>query len=62
MKKDMIYFNIFSNRPNDEKAEIELTYNWDGDDLGQLGPSQELKIFMKLFLCQRFERSKGCYY
>ena len=25
---------IFLAAPNDEKAEIELTYNWDGDDLG----------------------------
>ena len=26
---------IFLAAPNDEKAEIELTYNWDGDELGQ---------------------------
>ena len=25
---------IFLAAPGDEKAEIELTYNWDGDDLG----------------------------
>ena len=25
---------IFLAAPNDEKAEIELTYNWDGDELG----------------------------
>ena len=25
---------IFLAAPNDEKAEIELTYNWDGDNLG----------------------------
>ena len=24
---------VFLAAPNDEKAEIELTYNWDGDDL-----------------------------
>ena len=28
------YTLIFLAAPNDEKAEIELTYNWDGDDLG----------------------------
>jgi len=26
---------IFLAAPNDEAAEIELTYNWDGDQLGQ---------------------------
>ena len=26
---------IFLAAPNDEKAEIELTYNWDGDELGE---------------------------
>ncbi|MDC0855846.1 VOC family protein [Candidatus Pelagibacter sp.] len=26
---------IFLAAPNDEKAEIELTYNWDGDKLGK---------------------------
>ena len=26
---------IFLAAPNDEKAEIELTYNWDGDNLGE---------------------------
>ncbi|MBD1156814.1 VOC family protein [Pelagibacterales bacterium SAG-MED20] len=26
---------IFLAAPNDEKAEIELTYNWDGDQLGE---------------------------
>tara|TARA_Y100000591_G_scaffold264193_1_gene237537 strand:- start:213 stop:614 length:402 start_codon:yes stop_codon:yes gene_type:complete len=26
---------IFLAAPNDEKAEIELTYNWDGDKLGE---------------------------
>ena len=26
---------IFLSAPNDEKAEIELTYNWDGDNLGE---------------------------
>jgi len=25
---------IFLSAPNDDKAQIELTYNWDGDDLG----------------------------
>ncbi len=28
------YTLIFLAAPDDEKAEIELTYNWDGDDLG----------------------------
>ena len=28
------YTLIFLAAPNDDKAEIELTYNWDGDDLG----------------------------
>ena len=28
------YTLIFLVAPNDEKSEIELTYNWDGDDLG----------------------------
>ena len=28
------YTLIFLAAPNDEKSEIELTYNWDGDDLG----------------------------
>ena len=28
-----IYFNFLS-APGDESAQIELTYNWDGDDLG----------------------------
>ena len=28
------YTLVFLAAPNDEKAEIELTYNWDGDDLG----------------------------
>ena len=28
------YTLIFLAAPKDEKAEIELTYNWDGDDLG----------------------------
>ena len=26
---------IFLAAPNDDKAEIELTYNWDGDELGE---------------------------
>ena len=26
---------VFLAAPNDEKAEIELTYNWDGDELGE---------------------------
>ena len=26
---------IFLAAPKDEKAEIELTYNWDGDELGE---------------------------
>src|SRR6056300_842093 len=26
---------IFLAAPNDEKAEIEMTYNWDGDSLGE---------------------------
>ena len=25
---------LFLSAPNDENAQIELTYNWDGDDLG----------------------------
>ena len=25
---------IFLSAPNDDQAQIELTYNWDGDDLG----------------------------
>jgi len=29
------YTLIFLAAPNDEKAEIELTYNWDGDNLGE---------------------------
>ena len=29
------YTLIFLAPPNDEKTEIELTYNWDGDDLGE---------------------------
>ena len=29
------YTLIFLSAPNDEKAEIELTYNWDGDNLGE---------------------------
>ena len=29
------YTLIFLAAPNDEKAEIELTYNWDGDELGE---------------------------
>ena len=28
------YTLVFLAAPNDEKAEIELSYNWDGDDLG----------------------------
>ena len=28
------YTLIFLSAPNDENAEIELTYNWDGDNLG----------------------------
>ena len=28
------YTLIFLAAPNDEESEIELTYNWDGDDLG----------------------------
>ena len=28
------YTLVFLAAPNDEKAEIEMTYNWDGDDLG----------------------------
>ena len=26
---------LFLSAPNDENAKIELTYNWDGDDLGK---------------------------
>ena len=26
---------IFLSAPGDEKAELELTYNWDGDNLGE---------------------------
>ena len=26
---------VFLAPPNDEKTEIELTYNWDGDELGE---------------------------
>ena len=29
------YTLIFLSAPNDESAEIELTYNWDGDNLGE---------------------------
>ena len=29
------YTLIFLAAPNDENAEIELTYNWDGDKLGE---------------------------
>ena len=29
------YTLIFLAAPNDENAEIELTYNWDGDNLGE---------------------------
>ena len=29
------YTLIFLAAPKDEKAEIELTYNWDGDELGE---------------------------
>ena len=29
------YTLIFLAAPNDDKAEIELTYNWDGDNLGE---------------------------
>ena len=29
------YTLIFLAAPNDESAEIELTYNWDGDNLGK---------------------------
>ena len=29
------YTLIFLAEPNDESAAIELTYNWDGDDLGK---------------------------
>ena len=29
------YTLVFLAAPNDEKAEIELTYNWDGDNLGE---------------------------
>ena len=29
------YTLIFLAPPNDEKTEIELTYNWDGDELGE---------------------------
>ena len=27
---------VFLAAQNDEKAEIELTYNWDGDELGDM--------------------------
>jgi lactoylglutathione lyase len=44
---------VFLAAPNDEKAEIELTYNWDGDELGEGSRILvilliELIIFMKL--------------
>ena len=44
---------LFLSAPNDENAEIELTYNWDGDDLGKDQEILvilliELIIFMKL--------------
>ena len=44
---------IFLAAPNDEKAEIEMTYNWDGDNLGKDLEILDilltvLKIFMKL--------------
>ena len=29
------YTLVFLAAPNDENAEIELTYNWDGDNLGE---------------------------
>ena len=29
------YTLVFLAAPNDDKAEIELTYNWDGDNLGE---------------------------
>ena len=29
------YTLVFLSAPNDESAEIELTYNWDGDNLGK---------------------------
>ena len=29
------YTLVFLAPPNDEKTEIELTYNWDGDELGE---------------------------
>ena len=29
------YTLVFLAAPNDESAEIELTYNWDGDNLGE---------------------------
>ena len=29
------YTLIFLSAPNDESSEIELTYNWDGDNLGE---------------------------
>ena len=44
---------LFLSAPNDENAQIELTYNWDGDDLGKdqeilVILHIELIIFMKL--------------
>ena len=29
------YTLVFLSAPNQENVEIELTYNWDGDDLGE---------------------------
>ncbi len=29
------YSLIFLSAPDDESAQIELTYNWDGDELGE---------------------------
>ena len=31
------YSLIFLSAPGDESAQIELTYNWDGDELGEIG-------------------------
>jgi len=44
---------LFLSAPNDENAQIELTYNWDGDDLGKdqeilVTLLIELMIFTKL--------------
>jgi len=38
---------LFLSAPNDENAQIELTYNWDGDDLGK---DQEISVILHIEL------------